>query len=162
ADARLAHWLDRFELAAAARRQVRTYSTGMQKRLALAAALLGEPAVLLLDEPTAGLDPLGSGVGMSVLQERARARAAGLLASHHLQEVEQLCTEVLVLHAGRCALRGTLDQLLGTGDRALVVRGLADAALPAVADDLRRHGGELLRAERAREHLFALFRRLGA
>ena len=162
ADARLRQWLERFELAAAAHRQVRTYSTGMQRRLALAAALLGEPEVLLLDEPTSGLDPIGSGAVMDVLQERAAAGTAIVLASHHLQEVEQICNEVLVLHGGRCALRGTLDQLLGTGDRTLVVRGLADGALPAVREDLQRHGAELVRAGPAREHLFALFRRLGA
>jgi len=161
ADRRIDGWLDRFELRAAAHRRVRTYSTGMQKRLALAAALLGDPEVLLLDEPTAGLDPLGSSLVMTVLQERARAGAAVLMASHHLQEVEQICGEVLVLHDGRAALRGTLDELLGTGERALVVRGLADAELAGVAADLQRRGAELIRSERAREHLFALFRRLG-
>ncbi len=164
ADQRAAHWLQRFELDHAAARPVRTYSTGMQRRLMLAAALLGEPEVLLLDEPTSGLDPIGSEIVVDVLRACATAGAAILLASHHLQEVEQLCDEVLVLHGGRCAARGTLDALLDTGDRALIVRGVAAAAMPAMQAAVRRavveHGGELLGNEPRRHHLYALFRRL--
>ncbi|MGE3175410.1 MAG: ABC transporter ATP-binding protein [Planctomycetota bacterium] len=160
ADARAARWLERFALQGAARRAVRTYSTGMQRRLLLAAALLGEPEVLLLDEPTSGLDPIGSELVMTALQERAAAGTAIVMASHHLQEVEQLCTEVLMLVDGRCALRGTLDELLATGERALVVRGLPDAAVHAVGDAVRRSGGELVRTEPLRTHVNALFRRL--
>src|SRR5262245_3570284 len=158
-DARADQWLQRFDLEHARARRVRTYSTGMQRRLLLAAALLGEPEVLLLDEPTSGLDPLGSAIVMDVLRERAAAGASILMASHHLMEVEQLCSEVLVLLDGRCSARGTLDRLLDTGQRALVVRGLADGALPDVAAAIARHGGELLRTEPLHEHLYALFRR---
>jgi ABC-2 type transport system ATP-binding protein len=132
----------------------------MQRRLLVAAALLGDPEVLLLDEPTSGLDPIGSELVMTVLRERAASGTAIVMASHHLQEVEQLCTEVLVLFDGRCALRGTLDELLATGERALVVRDLDDAGLPAVAAAVRSHGGELLRSEPLRGHVYALFRRL--
>lgn len=160
ADDRIDAMLRRFELEHAARRAVRTYSTGMQRRLLLAASLLGDPMVLLLDEPTSGLDPLGSELAMAALRERARAGAAVVLASHHLLEVEQLCDEVLVLHEGRCAARGPLDALLARGDRSLVVRGLADEALPRVAADLASHGAQLVRAESEREHLYAFYRRL--
>lgn len=160
ADRRADALLDRFALASAARRLVRTFSTGMQKRLSLCAALLGDPEVLLLDEPTSGLDPMGSGVVLDVLRERAAQGCTILLCSHHLQEVEQACSEVILLAGGRCRARGSLDRLLGTGDRALVVRDLADDALPDVETALRAHGAALVRVERAREHLFAVFRRL--
>ena len=160
ADERIAHWLRRLELDGAADRALGGYSTGMQKRLNLAAALLGEPELLLLDEPTSGLDPFGSELVMQVLRERAAAGATVLMASHQLLEVEEICDEVLVMHRGRLCARGTLAELLATGDRALVFRGLDDAAVAEVKAAVVARGGEVLRVERAREHLFALFRRL--
>lgn len=159
-DERADRWLQRFELTGAAARQVRTYSTGMQRRLLLAASLLGDPDVLLLDEPTSGLDPAGSEIVMAVLQECAARGAAILMASHHLMEVEQLCSAVLMLVDGRCTLRGRLDDLLSTGERALVVRDLPPENDAAIAEAVRAHGGEFVRSEPQRLHLYALFRRL--
>lgn len=160
-DRRAAALLDRLELRHAGRRRIRTFSTGMCKRLALAAALLAEPAVLLLDEPTSGLDPFGTATVMEILRERADAGAAILMASHHLLEVEESCDEVLVLHNGTVHARGRLADLLATDEQALVVRGLDDAAMQQLSDDVRGRGGEVVRVERPRDHLFALFRRLG-
>jgi len=159
-DARAERWLRRLDLHDAEGRWLRTFSTGMQKRLALAAALLGDPEVLLLDEPTAGLDPIGSEIVMEILRERAAAGVTVLMASHHLLEVEELCDDVLVLHDGEARARGTLDALLGTDASAMVVRGLDDTALQRLASTARELGGEVLRTEAEREHVFALFRRL--
>jgi ABC-2 type transport system ATP-binding protein len=160
ADARAEHWLSRLELHRTGRRWLRTFSTGMQKRLLLAAALLGDPELLLLDEPTAGLDPFGCAIVVAILRERAAAGTTVLMASHQLLEVEELCDEVLLLHDGAVRARGPLAELLATDATALVVRGLDDRALAGLADDARARGGEVLRLERPREHLFALFRRL--
>jgi ABC-2 type transport system ATP-binding protein len=160
-DARAESWLERLDLLHAGRRWIRTFSTGMQRRLALAAALLGEPEVLLLDEPTAGLDPFGSATVMTILRERAAAGATVLMASHQLLEVEEICDEVLVLQAGSLRARGTLAELLGTDAQALVVRGLDDGALTQLGAEAQRLGGEVLAVERRRQHLFALFRQLG-
>ena len=160
-DARSAALLERLDLTHARRRRIRTFSTGMQKRLALAAAMLGEPDVLLLDEPTSGLDPFGSETVMAMLRERAAAGAAVLMASHHLLEVEEICDEVLLLHGGRVRARGTLDELLAREGHALVVEGLDDDAVRALADDAARRGAAAVRVERPRRHLFELFRRLG-
>ncbi len=159
ADARARALLQRLELADTGRRWLRTFSTGMQKRLALAAVLLADPEVLLLDEPTAGLDPFGSALVMQILRERAAAGATVLMASHHLLEVEEICDEVIVLQEGELRARGTLGQLLATDAHALVVRGLDEQALAGLADAARARGGEVLRIERPRDHLFALFRR---
>ncbi len=159
-DARAQRWLERLDLLHAGRRWIRTYSTGMQRRLALAAALLGEPELLLLDEPTAGLDPFGSAVVMQVLRERAAAGGTVLMASHQLLEVEEICDEVLVLQAGALRGRGRLAELLGTGAEALVVRGLDATGMGRLADAARGLGGEVLGVERQRQHLFALFRQL--
>ena len=160
-DQRAAALLARLELEHAGRRRIRTFSTGMSKRLALAAALLAEPEVLLLDEPTSGLDPFGSVTVMELLRERADAGAAVLMASHHLLEVEESCDEVLVLHNGDVHMRGTLEDLLARDEHALILSGLDDDEVRALAEQARRVGARSARVERPRDHLFALFRRLG-
>ena len=159
-DRRAAQWLQRLDLVHAGGRRIRTFSTGMCKRLSLAAALLGDPEVLVLDEPTSGLDPFGSAEVVAILRERAAAGTAVVMASHHLQEVEEICDEVLVLHAGAVHARGALGDLLGTGARALLVRDLDDGAMAALAHEVERLGGRVVGTERQRRHLFALFRGL--
>jgi ABC-2 type transport system ATP-binding protein len=160
-DRRAKDLLERLELTHAGHRRIRTFSTGMCKRLALAGALLAEPEVLLLDEPTAGLDPFGTATVMEILRERVDQGCSILMASHHLLEVEEICSEVLLLHNGAVKARGTLEDLLATDDRALVVRGLSDDGMQQLANDAKVRGGEVVRIERPRDHLFALFRRLG-
>jgi ABC-2 type transport system ATP-binding protein len=157
-----AGWLDRLGLGATGGKAIRDYSTGMRRRLALAVALLADPEVLLLDEPTAGLDPEGSLLVMDILLERAAAGATILLASHHLQEVEQICDRVYLFGAGQVLREGTLDELLGTGETHLVVRDLDAAGLAAVEAAVRESGGTVVRRGQEREHLFALFRRVTA
>lgn len=153
-------WLERLGLGDANQRPIGTFSTGMAKRLAIAAALLSDPDVLLLDEPTAGIDPDGSLTVLQALEEKARDGATVIMTSHNLQEVEQICDRVYVLDHGRCRAQGSLDELLGTGDRTLVVRGLDDDGLQRVRDLVADAGGELLRVGRERQHLYALFRSL--
>jgi ABC-2 type transport system ATP-binding protein len=153
-------WLARLALQHAADRRLQTYSTGMQKRLALAAALLSDPEVLLLDEPTSGLDPVGSGIVMEVLQEQAANGAAVLLASHHLQEVEQTCSDVLLLHRGACHFRGPMQSLPGTTGDSLVVEGLSETARAEVSRLVAQHGGRISPRDPSSAQLFALFRKL--
>lgn len=160
-DRRAGELLERLELTHAGNRRIRTFSTGMCKRLALAGALLAEPEVLLLDEPTSGLDPFGTATVMEILAERVEQGCAILMASHHLLEVEEICKEVLLLHNGAVKARGTLEDLLATGDRSLIVRGLDDAGMQRLAEDAKAHGATDVRLEKPRDHLFALFRRLG-
>ena len=123
-------------------------------------SLLSEPKVLLLDEPTSGLDPKGSLIVMDLLQElQKEGNCAILMASHHLQEVEQICTRIYLMDKGQCHAQGTLEDLLGTGDRSLVIRGLDDAGLATVESAVTAAGGEIVKIGREREHLFALFRK---
>jgi ABC-2 type transport system ATP-binding protein len=100
-------------LSAAGRRKVRGYSLGMRQRLALAAALLGEPAVLILDEPANGLDPEGIAWLRGLLRDQARSGRTVLYSSHVLSEVEQLADRVVIMHRGRLAGHGTLAELTG-------------------------------------------------
>ena len=158
---RAAHWLDRCGLGAVGNRRARTFSAGMQRRLALCLAFMTEPEVLLLDEPTATLDPEGSQLVLETLTEHAARGGAVLLASHHLQEVEQICCRAYVLAHGRVRIHGSLDEVLGTGEVSCVVKGLDARGHAALAAAVTSHGGTVVRTEPAREHLFALFRRLG-
>ncbi|CAM5494873.1 ABC transporter ATP-binding protein [Streptomyces avidinii] len=99
-------------LAEAARRPVSGYSTGMKQRLSLATALLGEPDLLVLDEPANGLDPEGILWLRHFLREFVEQGRSVLLSSHLLREMEQTVDDVLLLHRGRLLYTGSLDQLL--------------------------------------------------
>ena len=106
--------LEQVGLSQAAAARFRTYSTGMKQRLGLAAALLKEPELLILDEPSSGLDPQG----MIEMRELIRRQGSGgrtvLLSSHLLSEVEQICDRVAVIHAGRLVAEGSLQELRGS------------------------------------------------
>jgi ABC-2 type transport system ATP-binding protein len=98
-------------LAEAGRRRVRGYSLGMRQRLALATALLGDPAVLILDEPANGLDPQGIAWLRNLLQGYAAQGRTVLFSSHALPEVEQLAERVVIVSRGRLARTGQLAEL---------------------------------------------------
>ena len=114
AAARIDGALDRVGLAAAARKRYRAYSLGMRQRLGIAAALLQPRELLVLDEPTNGLDPQGTREVRTLIQGLADEGVTVLLSSHLLSEVEQVCTHVGVMHAGRLVAQGTMDELRGT------------------------------------------------
>ncbi len=100
-------------LAAAGRRKARGYSLGMRQRLALATALLGDPAALILDEPANGLDPAGIAWLRGLLRDYARSGRTVLYSSHVLPEVEQLADQVVIMHRGRLVRHGPLAELTG-------------------------------------------------
>ncbi len=104
--------LERVGLAGAARQRVGGYSLGMRQRLGLAAALLGDPAVLVLDEPTNGLDPQGIRWLRDLLRSLAADGRAVLVSSHLLAEVAQTVDDVVVISRGRTALQAPLRELL--------------------------------------------------
>ncbi len=109
--------LDRVGLAAeAVERPVRTYSRGMARKLGLASALLNEPDLLLLDEPTAGLDPLASASVKELIKEIADGGCTVLLCSHLLADVENLCRNVTILDHGRVVAAGAVSDLLEVPD----------------------------------------------
>jgi len=127
-------------LAQAARRRVGTYSTGMRQRLGLAAALLGDPAILVLDEPLNGLDPQGIRWLRTFLRERAAAGGTVLLSSHVLMEAAQTVDDVVVIHNGRLVFEGAVGELTRLGGSRVAVRTPTPERLAAVA---RRAGGRV-------------------
>jgi ABC-2 type transport system ATP-binding protein len=103
--------LEQVDLRDAARRRVRTYSLGMRQRLGLAAALLGDPELLILDEPANGLDPAGVRWLRTFLQSFAAQGRTVLVSSHLLAEVAQTVDQVLIIDHGRLLASGHLDEL---------------------------------------------------
>ncbi len=103
--------LARFELTDAAARRVSTYSGGMRRRLDIAMSLIGNPPVIFLDEPTAGLDPQGRIEVWQAVRELAEQGRTVLLTTQYLDEAEQLANRIAILHGGRIIVNGTLAEL---------------------------------------------------
>ena len=113
--------LERVGLSAAAGRRYRGYSLGMKQRLGLAAALLLPRRLVVLDEPTNGLDPAGTREVRAVIADLHAAGTTVLVSSHLLAEVEATCTHVAVLHRGSVVAQGGLRELLESGNAGLLV-----------------------------------------
>lgn len=103
--------LERFDLLDAAQRRVATYSGGMRRRLDLAMSLVGTPPVIILDEPTTGLDPQARLRVWDATRALATQGTTVLLTTQHLEEAEQLADRIAILHHGRIIVDGTLDEL---------------------------------------------------
>ncbi len=110
-DARAEPLVARLGLADALDEYAANYSRGMKKKLALVCALLHEPALLILDEPTSGLDPAGIRALHALLREQTAAGKTVFYSTHLLDHAEKLCHRVGIVHRGRLALAGTLDEL---------------------------------------------------
>jgi ABC-2 type transport system ATP-binding protein len=128
ADARRAtlSWLDRLGVGDRAGSKVEALSLGNQQRVQLAAALVHEPDLLILDEPLSGLDPVGMEAVSAVLRQHAAEGRGVLFSSHQLDMVEDLCSSVVIIDHGRLVARGTVDELATAGNRRLVVRVAGD------------------------------------
>ncbi|GAA0944461.1 ABC transporter ATP-binding protein [Nonomuraea longicatena] len=130
ARARVGQALDRVGLSAAAGKRFRNYSLGMRQRLAIAAALLGPRELLVLDEPTNGLDPQGTREVRTLVKEIAQEGTTVFVSSHLLAEVEQMCTHAGIMRTGKLVAQGTIASL--SGGRAARIRietpDVADAA----------------------------------
>jgi ABC-2 type transport system ATP-binding protein len=174
--------LERVGLAEAVGRRIGGYSKGMRQRLGLAAALLGRPALLVLDEPTDGIDPMGRVEVRRILQEEVQRGTTLFLNSHLLAETERVCDRVAILADGRVLKEGRLEELARSGARwvvrfapgadrgALEAAGLRagsteglyhleaedPAALNAVLDKARAAGGLLVELRREVQDLEAV------
>jgi ABC-2 type transport system ATP-binding protein len=163
-DRRIPDLLSRVRLSDWSDVRVRKFSKGMTQRLGLAAALVHEPDLLLLDEPTDGVDPVGRREIRDLLHEEAARGKAILLNSHLLSEVERLCDRVTVLRRGRVVAEGRIDELTGSASR---YRLVADGVTDGLLEEFRRSGATIERvnghfdlAARDLDHLNALVDRL--
>ncbi|MFL5844965.1 MAG: ABC transporter ATP-binding protein [Solirubrobacteraceae bacterium] len=137
--------LAQVDLTGAANRRVKGYSMGMRQRLAIASALLGDPEVLILDEPTNGLDPPGISWMRGLVREQAVRGRAVLISSHLLAEVQQAVDDVVIISKGRLRGQGTLEEVLGGTDARPVTEVRAPEA-DRLEEALRAAGHEVSRA----------------
>jgi ABC-2 type transport system ATP-binding protein len=151
--------LERFGLAEAATRAVKTYSGGMRRRLDLAASLIGHPSVLFLDEPTTGLDPSARALMWDIVRELVADGTTLLLTTQYLDEADQLADRIAVIDGGRVIAEGTPTELKASvggqrvlltlaeaGDTAVAVKALQPFAAGSIGSDgsVSGHGGRLL------------------
>ncbi|WP_137989237.1 alpha/beta fold hydrolase [Streptomyces vilmorinianum] len=156
-DAHIEEALEIAGLGDALARAVRTYSQGMRQRLAIAQAMLGLPDLLILDEPTNGLDPPQIREMRDVMIRYAAEGRTVIVSSHLLSEVEQSCTHLVVMDRGQLVQAGPVGEITGAGDTLLVTLGdsvpdpLIDkiGALPGIGSATRTDGGLLIRLDGA-------------
>jgi ABC-2 type transport system ATP-binding protein len=129
----------------AKRRQLKEYSKGMTRRIGLAQALINSPELLLLDEPTTGLDPIGiREMKDLILSLRDEGRTI-LMCSHRLDDVQDVCDRIAILHQGELKELGHVSALLKVGDVTEIhAAGLSPAAQEEIAQVIRRNNGKML------------------
>ena len=153
-------WLDRVGLSEAADRKVRGFSVGMMQRLGVAAALISKPELIILDEPTSGMDPPGIQEMRALI--RSLAHDDGLtviLASHQLLEVQRVCDRVAILNKGRLVREGAVSELTAVGERLrLTLSPIGDAMI--VLGDKGSGDGDVVLADIKRHEAPDLFRAL--
>lgn len=143
----------------ASARRLSTYSKGMLQRIGLAQAVVHDPRLLILDEPTAGVDPVGSGeIGELILRLKAQGKTI-VLSSHLLAQIEGLCDRIAILDRGRLVLEGRVDELVTERGRdAVIVRGLRAEHAPELRAWLAERGVDLIGIEQPRTTLDRVFR----
>jgi ABC-2 type transport system ATP-binding protein len=132
-------------------RKVKTFSHGMKQRLAIAQAMLGLPELLVLDEPTNGLDPLQIAEMREVLRRYAETGRTVVISSHLLAEVEQTCSHVVVMHNGKLVAAGSVAEIVGAGGMQLAVTN------PELAQEILAAAGVDSQAVPARHSLEDIF-----
>jgi Cu-processing system ATP-binding protein len=128
--------LERVGMGEAARRRIHTYSKGMRQRIGLAQALIGKPRLLLLDEPTTGLDPALRAHFYDIVGELARGGTTVLISSHALAELEGQSDRVVVMNRGRKAADGTIAELRGMAERPVRIRIVLPDGIAVLPDSL--------------------------
>ncbi len=133
--------LEMVGLKAVARRPVGTYSKGMARRIGLAQALINDPDLLILDEPTTGLDPIGTRQIKDLILKLAERGKTILLSSHLLADVEDVCHRIAILYGGKVQAQGRVKDLLQRADkRQIVTDAVSDAAVEKIKQILRGEG----------------------
>jgi ABC-2 type transport system ATP-binding protein len=155
ANDRIDELLERVGLEDAGDRRVGSYSKGMLQRIGLAQALIADPELLILDEPTAGVDPIGAAdIASLIIGLKAEGKTV-LLCSHLLSQVEAICDRVAIMSRGRLLREGTVASLTeNTGKDSIRVDGLSKDGREAVETLANEQGGTVLAPSRSLEDLF--------
>lgn len=142
----------------AGHRRVGTYSKGMLQRIGIAQAVVHDPRLVILDEPTAGVDPIGAAAIADMIRSLKERKKTVLLCSHLLAQVEGICDRVGIMNRGKLVLEGHVDDLLERKDmRSLVVENFPAGAESEIRAVLKKHGARLDSIEPPRIRLDQLF-----
>jgi ABC-2 type transport system ATP-binding protein len=145
-------------LGSAKRRQLREYSKGMTRRIGLAQALINDPELILLDEPTTGLDPIGTRAMKDLILDLRERGKTVVMCSHLLADVQDVCDRIGILYQGELKELGRVDSLLKIRDvTEFRASGLSEAAQEEVKEVIKRHNGELIFAGNPTSTLEELF-----
>ncbi|MEM9159390.1 MAG: ABC transporter ATP-binding protein [Verrucomicrobiota bacterium] len=147
--------LEELGLAGAREQRIGTYSKGMLQRLGMAQALVGDPKVVILDEPTAGVDPIGArDIGQIILRQKEMGKTV-LLCSHLLSHVESLCDRVAILNRGKLMTEGRVEDLLSDGDASgLLIEGLSEEKRVRLIAEVESNGGRVSKRSKSLSDLF--------
>jgi ABC-2 type transport system ATP-binding protein len=155
---RIDELLDMVGLSGVQHRQVREYSKGMQRRIGIAQALINDPEFLILDEPTTGLDPIGTRQVKDLIIHLGGRGKTILLSSHLLADVEDCVDRMVILYGGKIRAEGTCDELLEKRDRSIIeVEGLDPQTLDEIRGVLQRRSKHLTAVSSPRQRLEDLF-----
>ena len=132
----------------ARRRQLKEYSKGMTRRIGLAQALINEPDLLVLDEPTTGLDPIGTREMKDLILRLRDQGKTILMCSHQLADVQDVCDRIAILYQGELKELGRVDSLLKVQDvTEILAKGLSEQAKQEIREVIARHGSQLLQMD---------------
>lgn len=155
---RIDELLDMVGLTGVQHRQVREYSKGMQRRIGIAQALINDPELLILDEPTTGLDPIGTRQVKDLITMLGKRGKTIILSSHLLGDVEDCVDRLVILYGGKIRAEGTCDSLLESQDRVVLETDALDqATISEINGVLERHRRAAARVSRPRQRLEDLF-----
>jgi ABC-2 type transport system ATP-binding protein len=160
-DADTDYWLERVGLGGAADRKAGTFSVGMKQRLGLAAAFFTRPELVILDEPTSGMDPAGIQEIRALIRDLAESQGVTIiLASHQLDEVRRVCDRVAIFSKGKLAAEGDVEALTGGKPRLRLTVSPIDKALAVLGDKGEPDGQNAVLADVLRAETPALIRAL--
>jgi ABC-2 type transport system ATP-binding protein len=155
---RVAELINMVGLNWAKRRQLKEYSKGMTRRIGLAQALINDPDLILLDEPTTGLDPIGTREMKDLILKLKSQGKTVLMCSHLLADVQDVCDRIAILYQGELKELGRVDTLLKVQDVTQVqAGGLSDQAQAEIREVIQRHGGQLISMDQPTTTLEELF-----
>jgi ABC-2 type transport system ATP-binding protein len=155
---RVAELIEMVELGWAKRRPLKEYSKGMTRRIGLAQALVNDPDLILLDEPTTGLDPIGTRKMKDLILKLRDEGKTVVMCSHLLADVQDVCDRIAILHQGELKELGRVDSLLKVADVTQIrARGLSEACRQEIREVIARHDGQLLGLENPTTTLEELF-----
>jgi len=158
-EARVKDLLKLVDLEGAADRRLGGYSKGMLQRIGLAQALVQEPRLVILDEPTAGVDPVGSREIRDLILDLKHRGITVFLCSHLLEQVQEVCDQVGIIHRGKMVKEGRIDDLLAIGDQTeIILRDASPELLEKLTAQIQADGqAELVRSGRPKTTLERLF-----